>query len=46
LLFTAITNQAQDRVFKAAMREEERANLVSGWKEAVRRSLGWESHKI
>jgi glycerol kinase len=39
-------NMAQDRVFKAAMREEERGKLVSGWKEAVKRSLGWENHKI
>jgi glycerol kinase len=39
-------NMAQDRVFKAAMREEDRAKLVSGWKEAVKRSLGWENHQV
>jgi glycerol kinase len=33
---------AQDRVFKPSIHEAERAKLVSGWKEAVRRSLGWE----
>jgi glycerol kinase len=39
-------NMAQDRVFKATMREEERAKLVSGWKKAVKRSLGWENRQI
>jgi glycerol kinase len=35
-------NVAQDRVFKPAMPEGQRAKLVAGWKEAVKRSLAWE----
>jgi len=37
-----VKNMAQDRVFKPSIREAERAALVNGWKEAVKRSLGWE----
>ncbi|MDR0447171.1 MAG: glycerol kinase GlpK [Treponema sp.] len=37
-----VKNMAQDRVFKATIQEADRAKLVSGWKEAVKRSLGWE----
>jgi glycerol kinase len=37
-----VKNMAQDRVFKASIQEADRAKLISGWKEAVKRSLGWE----
>ena len=37
-----VKNMAQDRVFKPSIDEENRVKLVSGWKEAVKRSLGWE----
>jgi glycerol kinase len=37
-----VKNMAQDRVFKPAIQEAQRAKLVSGWKEAVKRSLAWE----
>lgn len=37
-----IKNMAQDRVFKPSIQEADRAKLISGWKEAVKRSLGWE----
>jgi len=37
-----VKNMAQDRVFKPSMQEADRAKLISGWKEAVKRSLGWE----
>ena len=38
-----IKNMAQDREFLPAIKEEERARLIAGWKEAVKRSLGWEN---
>lgn len=31
----------EDRIFEARMGEEERKRLYAGWKEAVRRSIGW-----
>ena len=37
-----VKNMMQDRVFKPSIPETERVKLVSGWKEAVKRSLGWE----
>ena len=37
-----VKNVARDRVFKPEIQEADRAKLVSGWKEAVKRSLGWE----
>ncbi|MCL2007527.1 MAG: glycerol kinase GlpK [Treponema sp.] len=37
-----IKNMAQDREFLPAIKEEERIRLIAGWKEAVKRSLGWE----
>jgi len=37
-----VKNVAQDRVFKPEIQDADRAKLVSGWKEAVKRSLGWE----
>jgi len=37
-----VKNIAQDRVFKPSMPNADRVKLVSGWKEAVKRSLGWE----
>ena len=37
-----VKNMAQDKVFKPAIEEERRAKLAAGWKEAVKRSLGWE----
>jgi glycerol kinase len=36
-----LQNAAQDRVFKPAMEEHRRFQLIAGWKEAVKRSLGW-----
>jgi len=37
-----IKNMAQDRVFKSTIQDADRVKLVAGWKEAVKRSLGWE----
>ena len=37
-----LKNVAVDRVFKSTIQEPERAKLIAGWKEAVKRSLGWE----
>jgi glycerol kinase len=37
-----VKNMAQDRVFKSAIQDADRVKLVAGWKEAVKRSLGWE----
>jgi glycerol kinase len=37
-----LRNVAVDRTFKSLMREEDRARLLAGWKEAVKRSFGWE----
>jgi len=37
-----VKNMAQDRVFKPSIQDADRVKLVSGWKEAVKRSLGWE----
>jgi glycerol kinase len=37
-----VKNMAQDRVFKSSIQDADRVKLVSGWKEAVKRSLGWE----
>ena len=37
-----VKNMAQDRVFKSSIQDADRAALVGGWKEAVKRSLGWE----
>ena len=37
-----VKNVAQDRVFKSTIQDADRVKLVAGWKEAVKRSLGWE----
>jgi len=37
-----VKNMAQDRIFKPSIQEADRVKLISGWKEAVKRSLGWE----
>jgi len=37
-----VKNMAQDRVFKSQIQDAERNKLIAGWKEAVKRSLGWE----
>jgi glycerol kinase len=37
-----VKNMAQDRVFKSSIQDADRVKLVAGWKEAVKRSLGWE----
>ncbi|MCL2128226.1 MAG: glycerol kinase GlpK [Treponema sp.] len=37
-----VKNMAQDRVFKSTIQDAQRVKLVAGWKEAVKRSLGWE----
>ena len=37
-----VKNMAQDRVFRPSMQEDDRTRFVAGWKEAVKRSLGWE----
>ncbi|MDR3324940.1 MAG: glycerol kinase GlpK [Spirochaetaceae bacterium] len=37
-----VKNVAVDRVFKPAIAADYRAKLIAGWKEAVKRSLGWE----
>ncbi|MCL2191000.1 MAG: glycerol kinase GlpK [Treponema sp.] len=37
-----VKNMAQDRAFKPSMREADREKLVDGWREAVKRSLGWD----
>ena len=34
-------NSAIDRTFRSEMRPEKRAELVGGWRDAVRRSFGW-----
>jgi glycerol kinase len=36
-----VQNVAVDRIFKSTITEDNRAKLVAGWKEAVKRSLGW-----
>ncbi|MDR1956283.1 MAG: glycerol kinase GlpK [Treponema sp.] len=38
-----LRNEAVDTIFKATMQEAERSRLLSGWKEAVKRSFGWET---
>ena len=37
-----VKNMAQDRVFTNSIQDDNRAQLIAGWKEAVKRSLGWE----
>jgi glycerol kinase len=37
-----LQNVAVDQTFKSSMQEANRAQLLSGWKEAVKRSFGWE----
>ncbi|MCP4163571.1 MAG: hypothetical protein GY760_26225, partial [Deltaproteobacteria bacterium] len=34
-------NWAEDRTFTPAMREYNRAELYSGWKKAIEKSLSW-----
>jgi len=36
-----VKNVSQDRVFTPSITEADRAKLVAGWKEAVKRSFGW-----
>jgi glycerol kinase len=40
-----LQNVAVDRNFEPAMEAARRAELISGWKEAVKRSLGWEKDR-
>jgi glycerol kinase len=40
-----LRNVAVDRVFSSAMEEPDRSRLLAGWKEAVKRSFGWEKHR-
>jgi glycerol kinase len=40
-----LQNVAVDKIFKSTMESDERKKLLSGWKEAVNRSLGWEKNK-
>ena len=37
-----VKNVAVDRAFKSSIAAEKRDKLVAGWKEAVKRALGWE----
>jgi glycerol kinase len=37
-----LQNAAVDRVFKPNMADDKRQKLLAGWKEAVKRSMGWE----
>jgi glycerol kinase len=39
-----VKNVAVDKVFKSNIGAPERAKLVAGWKEAVKRSLAWEKN--
>ncbi|MDR3302152.1 MAG: glycerol kinase GlpK [Spirochaetaceae bacterium] len=39
-----LSNVASDRVFKSTIEEDRRKTLLSGWQEAVKRSLGWEKN--
>jgi glycerol kinase len=39
-----LRNVAVDKVFTSAMEEPDRSRLLAGWKEAVKRSFGWEKH--
>ena len=36
-----VKNMTRDRVFQPSIQEQDREKLVSGWKEAVKRSFGW-----
>jgi glycerol kinase len=38
-----VKNVHVDRVFTSTIAEDRRAKLLAGWKEAVKRSLGWEN---
>jgi glycerol kinase len=38
-----VKNVDVDRVFTSTITEERRSKLLAGWKEAVKRSLGWEN---
>ncbi|MDR0485512.1 MAG: glycerol kinase GlpK [Elusimicrobiota bacterium] len=40
-----LQNVAVDKVFKSTIKDDVRSKLLSGWKEAVNRSLGWEKQK-
>ena len=37
-----VKNMSEDKLFKPEIDDAQRETLVSGWKEAVKRSLGWE----
>ncbi|GMO45034.1 MAG: glycerol kinase GlpK [Termitinemataceae bacterium] len=39
-----LTNVVVDKTFKSEMADNVRDDLLAGWKEAVKRSLGWEKH--
>jgi glycerol kinase len=39
-----LQNVAVDKTFKSEMQEADRARLLAGWKEAVKRSFGWEKN--
>jgi glycerol kinase len=39
-----LQNVAVDRTFSSTMQSDVRAKLLAGWKEAVKRSLGWEKN--
>ena len=36
-----VKNTVHDKIFKPLMTEDTRTKLIAGWKEAVRRSMGW-----
>jgi glycerol kinase len=38
-----LANVAVDKIFKSSMTGDVRNGLLAGWKEAVKRSLGWET---
>lgn len=38
-----VKNVDVDRIFTSTIAEERRSKLLAGWKEAVKRSLGWEN---
>jgi glycerol kinase len=40
-----LQNVRVDTVFEPSMQEEERLRLLGGWKEAVKRSFGWQKRK-
>jgi glycerol kinase len=37
-----LKNASTDRIFEPSIGTDQRSRLISGWKEAIRRTLGWE----